>query len=90
MGGNYHYRSAPRRALMVVSLLNVLLGAAICAYGSYMAYMADVHVAAGALATLGGLVVVFSVIGFLGGRDEKNWMLLGVSTAAELETDSSR
>jgi hypothetical protein len=36
-----------------------------------MAYMAT------ALAALGGLVVLMSIIGFYGGKDEKNWMLLG-------------
>jgi hypothetical protein len=66
---------------MTVSLVNILLSSVICAYGSYMAYMSDVTYMASALAALGGLVVLMSVIGFWGAKNETHSMLLGVRAA---------
>jgi hypothetical protein len=68
-------------ALQSVSLVNIVLSATICAYGAYMAYMSDVTYMASGLAALGGLVVLMSMIGFWGGKNETHWMLLGVSCA---------
>ena len=69
-----------RSGLMYLNVLVGLLGAAMCGYGAYVAYIAHVTAFPICLAVLGGFVMVFAIVGFYGGKEATNWMLLLVLT----------
>jgi hypothetical protein len=61
---------------MYLNVIVGLLGAAMCGYGGYVAYIAHVTAFPICLAVLGAFVMVFAIIGFCGGKEATNWMLL--------------
>jgi len=62
---------------MIINLIAGILGIVLCVSGSYVAAEnGSAQSSALALALLGACVFLLAVLGFQGGRKEKNWMLL--------------
>jgi hypothetical protein len=66
-----------RKALRVLTLLTLAGGAALLVLGIHVSLVARLHASAAALASVGFLVVLLSLVGFVGAGRDKSALLMG-------------